>query len=134
MRRSGRDECNIGLSLRRERATVEDGGNRGRRSWYAEGYRTDRAAIHGAVVDGGEEDNRSIGRNEKSERQKDGDAVHGSKTWKSANKKADHDADHEHEEIDRLKRLAETADGQTAHRAYGTREPAQDHRYLDINQ
>ena len=32
------------------------------------------------------------------------------------------------------RQLAETADGQTAHRAYGTGEPAHDHRYLDINQ
>ena len=100
----------IGLPLGCQWPAIKDRGDSRRSTGYAQGYRADRTAIHGAVVDRSQEDDRGVWRYQKGKRQQDGNAVHGPQTRQRADEQANHDPDHKHDEIDRLKGLAEPTD------------------------
>ena len=92
-----------------ERSAVENCCDGCRCPWYAQRDGGDRAPVHGAVVDGSQEDDGSVGRYQEGQRQEDRHTVDGAQTRHGADEEADNAANDHHREVDRLNCLQQTA-------------------------
>jgi hypothetical protein len=114
----GGDQRQAGLPLLRHRPAVEGGGDRRRGSGDSEQDGADRAAVHGAVVQGPQEDDRRGGRHQESHRQQDGDAVDRPEARHCTHEQPDGDAENDHKKIKGTQRKREAV-GQQRERFHG---------------
>ncbi len=99
-----------GAALQRQRSPVEGGGDRRRGARYPKRDRTDRAAIHRAVIDRGQKDDRRSRRHQEGDRQQDRHAVHRTQARHRADEQTQRDADDDQQQVDRLQRLQQAAE------------------------
>ena len=131
-RHEGRDrgdgEGRPGPALPRHLIAVHGGDHRGHLARHVDEDGGGRAAVHGAVVDGGEHDDGRRRRQERCERQQDGDARGGPDAGQHADQRPQDRANQSEEEVLRRERLGEAleeeADGIHARSAAGRRRAA----------
>ena len=101
-RASRRDQRPVGIALQRHGPAIEGRRDRGRGAGDAEHDRTDRAAIHRAIIKSAEKNDGACRRHEKGHRQQDSDAVDRPQTGHRPDKESGNAAKHDHQQIERL--------------------------------
>src|SRR5262249_20510808 len=93
-----------GASLPGHDVPVETRDDRGRLAWNIDEDGRGRAAVHGAVVDAGQHDDRGDRRHRERRGQKESDRRSGAESRQNPDQRADEDPDEAVEEVDRLER------------------------------